>query len=218
VYSSTHIDHPYSNTLVAREIILGVLNDTPRTLGEAILAAKHKLVAHPSDETTSMIDAVALFFVPHKDQKLNREDHVHLYNLLGDPALRIGRPRVTAGVTVPEAAAWGEPLPVKCVLSRPLEGTAVVTLEARRGEIFEKLARPSGATDAAALAVIKSNWAKANKSVIASARTSVSGKEFTLTLRTPTPGHRPDTYLVKVYVEGNDGAAMGSTSIALTAK
>ena len=49
VYAATHVDHPYSNTLVSRQLILGLLNETPATLGEAILAEKHTLITHTID-------------------------------------------------------------------------------------------------------------------------------------------------------------------------
>ena len=170
-----------------------------------------------SDETTAMIDSFATIFVSHQDQKLDREDHVHLYNLLGDPALRIRRPCVTAKVIAPKAAAWGARVPVRCTLSRALTGTAVVTIEAKRGEIVKPITPLNAATDKNVLETIRDNWEKANTSVLARATTSVAGKEFSADLKLPSPGHRRGDYHVKVYVTGKDGAAMGSAPIALTA-
>ena len=172
-----------------------------------------------------MIDSFATIFVSHQDQKLDREDHVHLYNLLGDPALRIRRPCVTATVTAPKAAAWGARVPVRCTLSRALTGTAVVTIEAKRGEVINELAPlmlpPLEITPLATtkgknvLNVIRDNWTKASRSVVARTTTSVAGKDFSADLQLPSPGHPPGDYHVKIYVTGKDGAAMGSATIAL---
>jgi hypothetical protein len=114
VIASTGVSMPYGNAVFGYELMRASLTDRPPTLGEAFLLAQRRtLEATPRDGPRESIDALAAKIVPVLPRSASgwkleelvteRQEHVAMYHLLGDPLFTWRRPRPMAISTDPEA-------------------------------------------------------------------------------------------------------------------
>lgn len=214
VLSSTRISHPYANGILGRELVVHLMNPAHKTLGEAILAAK-KAMRTPQGADQEALDRFAALIMKPETLAPCREDHVHLYTLFGDPAMSVAYPRAAATLQAPGAFVPGAPLAVSGRIEGLDAGTAVVTLEARRGVLVKALRPLEGLEGAEAEEAMAANWAAANDLVVARAEGKVEGGAFRATLAVPGGPLPPGDYVVKVYGSGAGAAAAGCRSIRL---
>ncbi len=92
----------------------GVFRESPPTLGEAILAAKRRTMTriddeeHPVGLNRMLLDGVAAMMSPNKELlDAERREHLHIFNLLGDPMLALVHPQ-TAELQAEREASAGE--------------------------------------------------------------------------------------------------------------
>ncbi|MEX2092938.1 MAG: C25 family cysteine peptidase [Pirellulales bacterium] len=96
VIAATRVTMPYGNTVLGCELLRATFTDRAATLGEVWMRAQqHTLVsAPPNDSLRTSIDALARGVSPPPvDLAAERREHVLLYQLLGDPLLRLNYPR-----------------------------------------------------------------------------------------------------------------------------
>lgn len=94
VISSSRDSHPYSNTLLQNAMITEMTKNRRATLGECFMRAKREIV-QGEDKNRKSLENMAAFIIPKKSDrdKLNRA-HLYLYNLIGDPGLKLKHPNV----------------------------------------------------------------------------------------------------------------------------
>jgi hypothetical protein len=135
-----------------------------------------------------------------------RREHLWLYNLLGDPSMRLPR-LLDATVECAASAAPGAKLAVEGACAVDGEALVELALERtadvprRRGETDEDFAKC---------------YTRANAWVKAEARARCEGGAFKAELAVP-PDLAPGAYFVRVYVTGRDGAALGARKVAVKA-
>jgi hypothetical protein len=214
VYASSRISHPYANGLIGRLLIEHLMSPGGApTLGEALNAVCRGLVEHAPDPLNRMIDGFAGMLLNPDDLPASRLDHVHLYNLLGDPALRPGHPAVSLALEAPARARAGEEILVAGDLGETLQGPATVWLTPPRGVPLRPAQPLGGLTGEPLLRRMEQNWEKANDAVLARASTRADGSSFRLALRIPQRARGPAW--IRVYVEGETGAALGAVRIEI---
>ena len=106
VVSSSRVSMPYAMSLFSLEMINGFFEGKADTLGDLILHAKRKMVEKPADKSEyhRLIQSLGQAFSPEPGLlKEERGEHVHLMHLLGDPLLRLPRPKSLALVSPKEA-------------------------------------------------------------------------------------------------------------------
>src|SRR5205085_1762833 len=103
----------------------------PATFGEALLAAKRNMVEpKQASERRNVLDALAGLLSPSgADLAAERAEHVELFNLIGDPTLRLNYPHALQLEVTPTVSA-GRSLGV--VGSCPIGGQCSVELIVRR--------------------------------------------------------------------------------------
>jgi hypothetical protein len=146
----------------------------------------------------------AVMFLQSKPADLKQE-HVALYNLLGDPALRLRYPeRVEFQVQATQQKPYKVSVQADDVPVR--QGRAVVTLEIRRTAMLEPLEDVPARDVQAAMAAMARNWERAQKKVVTRVEAAVEDGEFSavLTAEEPIP-----QAVVKVLVVGRNKAASG---------
>ena len=141
VIASSRVSMPYANGVLSKELLDALFGDRAATLGEALALAKRRTVnPRPDDRNRLLIEQMAVFWsTPEKRAKEKRE-HVFLYNLSGDPALRIPRP-AEATLEVAEEAALGGRL--KVAGTSPVSGEAIVELVMERTPLVPRRAGDS---------------------------------------------------------------------------
>ena len=151
----------------------------PSRLGEYWLAVQASLAETPMDELTARL--INNFGGDEGNEPLSvqRREHLEMWVLLGDPALRL--PMVPLDVTLqnPGPVVAGKPMTIHGALPGRLAGAVVqVSLERPLG------APPAGVDNARAPSA--ENCARANNFILTSAKASLSGNQFTCALTPPS--------------------------------
>lgn len=107
VIASTRISHPFPNALLGRALAKSVFREA--TIGEALLAAQRSL---STDAGGTLGQLAAPFLSKSVDRQRLVRDHVALYALLGDPAMKLPVPAALQSLAVEGEVAAGTDLVV----------------------------------------------------------------------------------------------------------
>jgi Peptidase family C25 len=110
VIAATRVTMPYGNTIMGCELLRACFQDRPEVLGDVVRLAQRRVLApatkDPSskDQLRMTLDGMAeALSPPPVDLVGERREHVLMYQLIGDPLLRLHRP--AAEVAQSKAAA-----------------------------------------------------------------------------------------------------------------
>lgn len=118
VLAGSRVTMPYGNAIAAQGLIDACYSSQANHLGLTWLNAQRELAAtaesHPAiADKRRMLDMVATTISPNAAQlPEERLEHIHLYNLLGDPSLQLKHPKAI-DLQVPRGVAPGTELLVK---------------------------------------------------------------------------------------------------------
>jgi hypothetical protein len=138
VLAGSRVTMPYGNTAAAVGLIEGVFQQKLPRLGDAWLRALRQL--HRPDNTRSsttrlLIDTLATVVSPSgTDLADERREHMRLYNLIGDPTLRMHHP-LPAKIAVAAGHDLGSPIEVE--LQSPIDGRLRLTFDRPLGAAIE---------------------------------------------------------------------------------
>lgn len=217
IFASSRASHPYPNALYAKSFIEQLLDRQPPTLGDGLLRMKKQ-----------MRESRILLAEPLVGQNTTelKAEHEGLYNLLGDPALRLRYPArvpVRARARHQADAAPGGLRPNGQILvdveTAARGGKAVLTLETERQVIRGKLVSPkrlARMSTRKALAAMASNHHKALDKVVEAREVTIKDGRATATFTLPS---RSGRYIVKALVRGQDGkVSVGHTQLRVVAR
>ena len=105
--------HPLAMSVLGTELLAECFQGRRETLGDLVLSAKRNSLLKPRDDAQSrVLDSIAAALNPLRtDLAQERAEHVLLFNLLGDPLLRLRHPE-TATVNLAGKLAPGESLTI----------------------------------------------------------------------------------------------------------
>lgn len=132
VISSTRVSMPYAMGIFGLEMLEGFYNSDVETVGELISQSKRKLLQFNENKSRyhKLLDSMGKSFSPEPALLTDeRAEHVHLMHWLGDPLLRLQRPKKLA-LSVPERAVVGETITVAGNVEK--RGRMTVDLSYRR--------------------------------------------------------------------------------------
>lgn len=102
VLGGSRVTMPYAMSVLGAALMEAYFGQRPETLGETIRWAKQRTMAsveamQPPPLSRAVLDGLAGLLSPHADQlAAERREHVYLFNLLGDPMLRLAHPQTVA--------------------------------------------------------------------------------------------------------------------------
>jgi hypothetical protein len=204
---------PYAMSVLSTGLMDQCFQHRCPTLGEALLRAKRGLAAEAKDDQRRrMLDAVASAISPSAAKlAAERMEHVQLFNLVGDPLLRLRHPKAVR-LEVAESATAGGMLEVRGTTS--VDGRCRVELVVPLGRLtFKPPARPRYPQDADKLAEFQEVYRKANDPRLVAAEQIVEGGQFSAPLQVP-PSARGECR-VRVFVEGSDDFALGAATVRI---
>jgi hypothetical protein len=211
VIASSRVSTPYGNGILAVELLGALFAAETPTAGELLMETKRKLVLDTgSSRTRKMLDAMAssLYQPDPEKRAVDRREHVLLYQLLGDPLLRLARPE-EATVAPPSRAPAGST--VEVLVTSPVAGEALVELLPRR-DAFARPKQP-GRT----LEEFASDHRRANVRPVASASVTLehpdSATPVTLDIPESLP---PGRYQVRVWIESGARTAAGGAMLLVS--
>ena len=138
VYGGSRVTMPYAMGVMGSAMMQEYFRSRPPTLGETILLAKRRMMA-PLDEKDPLgnlnrfvLDSVASVISPSPDlMEEERREHLYLFNLIGDPMLRLTYPEQVT-LKAPREAQPGEKLRISG--NTALAGEGVLELVCRRDQ------------------------------------------------------------------------------------
>ncbi len=217
IFASTEVSHPYANTVLVREVALNLLESEPRheTVGELFLRAKQTTISN-LDAMRLTIDVLAVAFVGDDDPALLLEEALHMYVLLGDPAMRLLQPPHRAAVQTDKTVyGSGETVSVSVDTTGIPRGEALVTLESTRGEMLKPILPVPADDDPTRDDVIEQNYQNANDKVIDSQELEFTGGSVSADFLLGRDLPALSTYYIKVLALGTSRDAIGVAEFAL---
>ncbi len=138
VFAGSRMTMPYGNTTAAVGLIKGVYAEQLPRLGDAWLSTLKQMHADDSKEKATsriMIDAVAKLVSPSGTKLIDeRHEHMGLYNLLGDPTLKLQHP-AAATIDVDSGIDFGETIEIK--VASPIAGELTLSVDRPLGAVTQ---------------------------------------------------------------------------------
>ena len=215
VLCGSRVTMPYAMAVMGNELMGACFKQRSATLGEAILLAKQQMVASPDkerfgDSNRALLDAIAQAISPAPellDQE--RREHLLLFNLLGDPLLRLEYPR-TIEIAAAEIVRAGERLAV--TVESDISGKGTIELVCRR----DRTRRPppwrtNFVATHEALSEYSQVYAEANDRCWAEQSFACQSGKTQVELSVPLAA-RGQCY-ARVFVEGREQFGLGATKV-----
>jgi len=191
----------------------------PTRLADYWLAVQNGLAEGEIDPTTFGLLDMADGTGGKTPLPVQRREHLEMWTLLGDPALRLPILPLTISMKVASPAASARRINIEGTLPAKLaRATVRVDLErpiGARSEDLQKLPPPQSADAAERDRVAVENHRKVSNRPISSTRATADGTRFTCSLAVPANFTLP-TVIVRAYAEAGDEAAQGVLKLATT--
>jgi hypothetical protein len=211
VLAGSRVTMPYAMSVLSLAMMDEMFSKRRATLGEVFMRAKQSLASSDSkNETRKMLDVIAAAISPKPvDLAAERREHLYLFNLLGDPLLRLPHGR-DIQITAPKTATAGQPLLIQG--TSPVNGRAQIELVVARDRLtFNPQVREQFEDDHAALEKFTPIYNRANDQQLAQQVVEIRDGQFRTTLDIPPTAH--GKCHVRVYVEGRKQHALGAVDI-----
>ncbi len=211
VFAGSRVTMPYAMAVMGSELMEEYFGTRRPTLGELCMHAKRQMAAEAGGEgNRQLLDALAKVISPTPDQlRDERLEHVLLFNLLGDPLLRLRHGDAIRVETQTDVRA-GQPLNVRWV--SPVAGRCHVELVCRRDRTRERVpTRTHFLRTEQELATYTSTYAEANDRCWVSKLVSSPAGPVEMTLTVPAEARGPCH--VRVLVEGAERCALGAADV-----
>ena len=211
VLCGSRVTMPYAMAVMGEALLDECFRQRRQTVGELVLHAKRRLAtAEHASDTRQLLDAIAAAISPSTEQvQEERLEHLDLFNLLGDPLLRLQYPQNLELRTADEIVAGGS---LRIVGRSPLAGDGVLELVCRRDRTKATLpARPQFYPTDAFLRSFDTVYEQANDSVWTSQPFSSTGGEFQTELTVPAECRGP--CYVRVFLRDSQDTALGAASV-----
>jgi hypothetical protein len=216
VVCGSRVTMPYAMSVLGTELMTECFLERRATLGELLLAAKRNTVLRDRDDDQSRhLDELALLLIPEGgDLAEERAEHLVLFNLLGDPLLRLPQPREMSLELAAQTVA-GDKLSIagQC----DVDGRCQVELVVRRDRLtFKPPSREEYRDDRVARAEYLDVYRQANNPRWATAEAQVRDGHFQLELPVPPAAHGPCH--IRVFVQGQGKFALGAADVRVERK
>jgi hypothetical protein len=210
VLAGSRTTMPYAMGVMGLEMMRQTFRHRRETIGEIMVEVKRQLVRGRRDDSESKtLDWLAGTLGLHSDLAAERAEHVLLFNLLGDPLLRVPHGRAIK-LEVAGKAVAGETLEV--VGESPLAGNCTLEFVVRRDRLtFSPRIRTKFELTDTAQREYEETYRRANDPCLEKAQLAVPAGKFHTSLRVPAGAS--GACHVRVVVEGDGGVAFGAADV-----
>lgn len=210
VLAGSRVTMPYAMAVFGNGLMAEYFQQRRTTLGEVILHAKRQMMDEdPHRVDRKLLDLLARAMNPNpqslRDERL---EHIQLFNLLGDPLLRLNHPQGVELDLAPRAVAGGQ---LEIRGTSPLAGRCRVELVARRDHLRgDPPVRQRFDNSVAGQSAFNATYAQANDRCWSQRDVEVGTGEFLTALKIP-PEARGNCH-VCVFLEDNAGHSFAVAS------
>ncbi|MEM8865396.1 MAG: C25 family cysteine peptidase [Planctomycetota bacterium] len=217
VLAGSRVTMPYGNSVLGLELLTDLFAGDTTTVGEMLAQAKARAITStPASEATDAyklrqtIEAIAVGFTADAlDRKQELVEHVQMYNLLGDPLLRLRRPAPLLLSILPSDSASGH---VRIVGASPIAGECCLQIKRRHREAaMIRGNRNEFQLDAETQASYEAAYQEANPPAVVEETFDIDAGSFTVELPYP-PGNLAD-YVLVGSVAGDKQLAVGHATL-----
>ena len=215
VLAGSRVTMPYAMTVMATNLTDACFQKHCETLGEALLYVKQNMLAEPAagDQQRAMLDTIAAAISPMPRQlAAERAEHVLMFNLIGDPLLRLRHPKEVR-ISAPSTVLPGTAMEISGTC--PINGRGTLELVLVRDRL--PLARPDRSEYPQVtedLAEFQEVYVRANDRRLETVELEVRDGRFTA--RFDVPQRASGRCHVCMFVEGNDDFASGAADVQVT--
>ena len=224
IYGGSRVTMPYAMAVMGSEMLREYFRHQPATLGEVIKNAKRRM-AQPADEKEGLqnanrvlLDGIASVISPTRNLlEQERREHLHLFNLIGDPMLTLSYPQEIKIEAATEVAPGGE---LRFDVVSPISGRMSYELVCRRDVLKTQFAaRDRFDPSNAALARLQETYLQANDPVWCRKEVELraTGADTADSVRVQgtlaVPKEARGAAHVRVFVEGESGYAAGAANL-----
>jgi hypothetical protein len=217
VLAGSRVTMPYSMSVMATGLIDEVFQKHSPTLGEAVLHSKQRMMKESGGggAQRAILDLVAKAISPAPKQLAEeRAEHVWMFNLIGDPLLRLRHAQPIDLKTAENAAAGGT---LKVNGAAPIDGRGVVELSLRRGRMtFTPPSRREYPRTPEPLAEFQEVYKKANDQRLLSI--PIVAKDGRFEVNIAVPADAEGSCHVCAFIEGANDFALGSADVRIEKK
>ncbi len=215
VFAGSRVTMPYAMSILSHEMLSEFFNGESETLGELILLAKQRLAAKKKverDGTRSTIESLAGIFSPTRELlDEERLEHVQLFNLLGDPLLRLPKSK-TLPLEIPSSIVSGKSIAVSG--KAPHDGTLMLELSFDRSKLpFRPKDRKSFEWTYEFLDRLQNDYISANYKTVS--RKSFEVRKGLFNVNLSVPENIKGKFHLRGYVENQTAFATGSSNIRI---
>ncbi|MDI1443866.1 C25 family cysteine peptidase [Polyangium sp. 6x1] len=209
-FASSRESHPYPNALYGEAIVETFVEERAPTIGEGVVKVKRRM-------REGEVPLAPLLF--QSDPEALAEEHMGLYNLLGDPATVLQYP-ASAKVLLasgPEPRAPGAEVAIAVEAPGIPTGTALLTVETKRSVVRTKVlgeAELRAMPEDEAWDVLRKTYAAASDKVISRMEEAVTGGRAAFRVKLPAEAGE---YVLKVFAAGSGQAATGHARVKVAA-
>lgn len=210
ILGGSRVTMPYAMSILGTGLMRECFQEQRETLGEVVLEAKRRL-ADPADtpERKVLNTVASLLGATPALLAEERREHLHLFNLIGDPLLRLRKPQVVELPSMVDVEAGQR---IKVSAKSPISGRCVAELVCRRDRLrFVPPSRGQFDGSDAALAAYTETYDHSNSHAWWSKELQVEPGSFDFEILVPADAEGPCH--VRTYVEGDGQHAMGVTDI-----
>ncbi len=211
VLGGSRVTLPYGMAVLGSLLMEETFQNRRPTLGEVVLESKRRLGAEwTNGPDASWLDLVARVASPTAGQLAEeRREHVLLFNLLGDPLLRLPQP-LPIDVRAAGSAAPGQALAIEC--DSPLTGEGVVELVCPRGRFtFSPPSRTEFDGSDAGMRALNGVYERAREDYFVQQSVRSDSRRFQTTIPIPEAVRGP--CVLRVYLGQDRSHALGSTTV-----
>lgn len=213
VAASSRVSMPYGMTVLGTNLLKACFVDRAPTLGELFLAANRRTLTERRDEPEAkMLDALAEKLNPAGTSAADeRAETTQVFNLLGDPLLRIVHP-AELPLAAPAEALAGDTIEIQG--TAPFAGRCTLELVVRRDRLtFRAPSRPDYDGSPEAAESYRDVYERANDPRLATRELEVSAGSFSTTLEVPVQSVG-DCH-IRAYIDGREAFALGARDVTI---
>jgi hypothetical protein len=210
VLAGSRTTMPYAMGVMGLEMMRQTFGERRETVGEIMVQVKRQLVRGRRDDPESKtLDWLAGTLGLHSDLAAERAEHVLLFNLLGDPLLRVPHGRAMK-LEVASKAVAGSTLDVAGESS--ISGRCTLEFVVRRDRLtFSPRIRTKFELSETAQREYEETYRRANDPRLDTALLTIPAGKFRTSLRVPTSAS--GACHVRVVVEGDAGVAFSAADV-----
>lgn len=209
VFAGSRVTMPYAMAVLSHEMLGEAFSGNCETLGKLILKAKRRLAQKKNsgrDKTRAAIEALAGVFSPNRDQlDEERLEHVQLFNLLGDPLLRLPQSQ-SMGIQSPKTVVSGEKFSISG--TSPHSGRLLVELSFDRAKLpFRPRDRKEFEWSFEFLQRVQDEYHSANQKIVKRESFDIDKGKFHVEMKVPE--NLKGKFQVRAFVENRQACAVG---------